>query len=142
MFYPIRPVCGYTLDYLTAIVEPVEEKHRELYAEVAFAPTTTSRGKTGGSGWDDQEDEILLNQKSGGDLDSKEKLAKQFAASQKLLKAAEEKVTKLEKAEETRKAKAKLKQEKREAQRTLVGTDKTGSSETKTEATVLPPVEK
>jgi len=139
MFYPIRPVCGYTLDYLTAIVEPVEAKHRELYAEVAFAPTIPSKGKTGGSGLDDQEDETPLNQKSGADPDSKEKVAKQLAAAQKLLKASEEKVAKLEKAEETRKAKAKLKQENREAYRTLVGTEKTGSSETKTEATVLPP---
>jgi len=139
MFYPIRPVCGYTLDYLTAIVEPVEAKHRELYAEVTFAPTTPLKGKTGGSGWDDQEDEIPLNQKSGGDLDSKEKVAKQLAASQKLLKAAEEEIAKLKRAEEARKAKAKLKQENREAHRTPVGTDKTGSSERQTKATILPP---
>ena len=68
-----------TQDFLQAILEPLEEKKGELLSKISFTPTITLKGKEGlGLGFDDQEDDIKLNQKSGAGPVSKEAASKQL----------------------------------------------------------------
>ena len=122
--FAIRPLCFYSKDFIKAVMEPYDNKMRELLSDTQFGkkgPTRTVKSVS----QEEQEDSFPINHKSGAKAEDKEGSEKQISTMLKQLQSKDEEIAKLKKAEETHKEEKRKADEKR-------ASAKTGSTEAST----------